>query len=81
MKFRNSAPSLWVASILTAILISGCSYWDKSQTSFITEKLQRIIKQYNIELETHSSTMGSMFVKPEHVEAYINDVEQVRKRW
>ena len=80
MKFRNSAPSLWLVSFLAATLISGCSFWSQSQTSLSVEKLQRIIKQYNLAVETHDPTMGSIFVKPEHVENYINDVEEIRKR-
>ena len=80
MKFRNPAPSLWLVSFLAATLLCGCSYWSKSQTSLSTEKLQRIIKQYNIALETHSPTMGSVFVNPDHLEDYINDVEEIRKR-
>jgi hypothetical protein len=80
MKFRNSSTSFWAISILIAVLISGCSYWEKSKTSLMTEKLQRIIKQYNLALETHDPSMGSMFVNPENVEDYINDVEKIRKR-
>jgi hypothetical protein len=80
MKFRNSPAYLLVISILLVIFLSGCSYWDKSQTSLMTEKLQRIIKQYNLALETHDPSMGSMFVNPEFIEDYINDVEKIRKR-
>ena len=80
MKFRFSPSFPWVIFVLIAILFSGCSYWEKSQTSLMTEKLQRIIKQYNLALETHDPTMGSVFVNPEHTEDYINDVEEVRKR-
>ena len=80
MKFCNSATSFWAISILIAVLLSGCSYWEKSQTSLMTDKLQRIIKQYNLALETHDPTMGSVFVNPENAEDYINDVEKIRKR-
>jgi hypothetical protein len=80
MKFRNSPAYLWAISILITLFLSGCSYWDKSQTALMTEKLQRIIKQYNLALETHDPSMGSMFVNPEFIEDYINDVEEIRKR-
>lgn len=80
MKFRNPAPSLWLVFFLTVTPLAGCSYWSKSQASMSAEKLQRIIKQYNIALETHDPTMGSIFVKPDRVADYINDVEEIRKR-
>ena len=80
MKFRNSPAYLWAISILITLFLSGCSYWEKSQTSLMTEKLQRIVKQYNLALETHDPSMGSMFVNPEFIEDYINDVEEIRKR-
>ncbi|MGV7221547.1 MAG: hypothetical protein ACQ9MH_08485 [Nitrospinales bacterium] len=80
MKFRHLSISPLAISILTAMFLSGCSYWEKSQTSLLTEKLQRIVKQYNLALETHDPSMGSIFVNPEHVEDYINDVEKIRKR-
>ena len=80
MKFRSTAPSLWLVFFLTVTPLAGCSFWSQSQTSRSTQNLQRIIKQYNIALETHDPTMGSIFVKPERVADYINDVEEIRKR-
>ena len=80
MKFRSLSTSLFAISILTAMLLSGCSFWEKSQTSLKTEKLQKIIKQYNLALETHDPSMGAVFIHPNYIEDYINDVEKIRKR-
>ena len=83
MKFRNSVPSLWFVVFLAApsiMLVSGCALWAEKQTEITTDKLQRIIKQYNLALETHSPTMGSVFVEPGHVEDYIRAVEEIRDK-
>lgn len=83
MKFRNTVPSLWLVfflAVLSIMFVSGCALWAEKQTEITTDKLQRIIKQYNLALETHSPTMGSVFVEPGHVEDYIRAVEEIRDK-
>lgn len=82
MKFRRAASplrSILLYIIIPALISAGCATW-KDKTGPSPDKLMRIMKQYNVQFETHSSAMGATFVEPTHLENYHIQADEVRER-
>lgn len=82
MKFRRAASplrSILLSMIIPALIFSGCATW-KEEIGPSPDKLMRIMKQYNVQFETHSGAMGATFVEPTHLEKYHIQADEVRER-